>query len=183
MLGFADGRGRSPLIEGSVAARRTRNPAAQRTAIGRPEPLVGAARGRSRLGAARQALDGVGGLGWSVLGFVGGAVFWHFIGFWGFVSDVVLAGGSPRPVAERAAILASGPEAKAGAIEVADATSAGACTLLSLDRRTGTTSARPCDTDHAPLPQDAFEGRQDRMLGASDRNARTVHGIESPAKP
>lgn len=29
---------------------------------------------------------------WGLLGFLVGAVFWHFIGFWGFVSDVVLRG-------------------------------------------------------------------------------------------
>lgn len=31
---------------------------------------------------------------WGVLGFIVGAVFWHFIGFWGFVSEVVFVGRS-----------------------------------------------------------------------------------------
>ena len=64
-------------------------------------------------------LDGLGGLGWSVIGFVGGAVFWHFIGFWGFVSEVVLAGNSPMAV-EQVAFHAAVREAPSHRLLVAD---------------------------------------------------------------
>lgn len=106
-------------------------------------------------------LDGLGGLGWSVIGFVGGAVFWHFVGFWGFVSDVVLSEGPPA--ASRAALYHAPAHApRMRPVQVADASQA-PCTLLALDRRTGVTSARPCDNDHPPLPADAFQGREDRI--------------------
>ncbi|MGE0022330.1 MAG: hypothetical protein AB7S70_01715, partial [Hyphomicrobium sp.] len=64
------------------------------SALQRVSPRSEASKGRPAwLGSAAGMLDGIGGLGWSVIGFVVGAVFWHFIGFWGFVSEVVLAGG------------------------------------------------------------------------------------------
>lgn len=142
MLGFANGRGLAPPVDDRA-----------------PGPVGGR---RRRLYAVKETLDGIGGLGWSVVGFVGGAVFWHFIGFWGFVSEVVLAGGPP-PVAAQSAIHAVPPETWPHGVQVA-AASMPACTLLSLDRRTGITSARPCDRDHAPLPADSLQGRQDRLV-------------------
>jgi hypothetical protein len=171
MLGYANGRGLGPLVADRAAeasARRGGAPAP--CAPGRPEAGGSASRARSRLGAVRDRLDGVGGLGWSVIGFIGGAVFWHFIGFWGFVSDVVLARGAPPPAA-RAAVHVSAPAKGAQSAKVADTASPlPACTLLSLDRRTGLTSARPCDSDHPPLALDSFQGRQDRIgsVGATE---------------
>lgn len=126
---------------------------------------------RERLDDATRALDGIGGLGWSVIGFVVGAVFWHFIGFWGFVANVVLAGGPPtaaeglaaasgaRSVIAQAA--ATGPTATGPT-----AVSAHTCTNLVLDRRSGTTVARACVGVFPPLPADSFEGREDRVAAA-----------------
>ena len=135
--------------------------------------------GRRSVRSAGAVLDGVGGLGWSVIGFVGGAVFWHFVGFWGFVSDVVLA---KEPFtflpAGLQATHESSPEVRSRWIQVADADTAGTpCTLLSLDRRTGVTSARPCVGDHAPLPMDSFQGREDRMT-VGDRLDDAPHGLD-----
>jgi len=130
---------------------------------------------RAPLQTAKRLLDGVNGLGWSVIGFLGGAVFWHFIGFWSFVSHVVLAGG-PQPN-----VLAHAVE-RPHWVRTADAAAAvPGCTALVLDRRTGTTSARACDTSHAPLPADAFEGREDRIVAMDmDEEAAALTDIEIP---
>jgi hypothetical protein len=156
MQGYANDRGFGPLLDDGAAA-----PSEGAGVAARGAPQLERA-GRWKLRAAREMLDGIGGLGWSVLGFVGGAVFWHFVGFWGFVSDVVLADGPPM-IAGQAVIYAPPPEVRARWLQVADA-SAPSCTLLSLDRRTGVTSARPCDGEHAPLPADSFQGREDRVI-------------------
>ena len=116
---------------------------------------------RRQAGVAAGALDGIGGLGWSVLGFIAGAVFWHFVGFWGFVSSIVFADDPGMRahvlLAQSApAIVASQPDLT-GAISVAH------CTAVSRDRQTGVTSARSCDGDYPTLRQDAYQGRQDRI--------------------
>ena len=63
-------------------------------------------------------------VGWGFLGFVVGAAFWHFIGFWGFVSDVVLKGhpGDERVIAQ------TGHD----------------CVELAIDRQTGTVTPMAC---------------------------------------
>jgi hypothetical protein len=118
--------------------------------------------GHRRLAEAARALDGIGGLGWSVIGFVVGAVFWHFIGFWGFMAEVVLAGGPPTSI-ERAAW--SAPRTGIAGAQSATPTSEAhvSCTTLALDRRSGTTSARPCSHLRTPLRADDFQGREDRV--------------------
>ena len=112
---------------------------------------------RDRLDEATRMLDGIGGLGWSVIGFVVGAIFWHFIGFWGFVADVVLAGG-PSPAREQLAWSAPRSVVASAAMP--------SCTTLVLDRRSGLTSARPCEGVLPPLPADTFQGREDRVAVA-----------------
>ncbi|HEX2842036.1 hypothetical protein [Hyphomicrobium sp.] len=128
-------------------------------------------------------LDGVGGLGWSVIGFILGAMFWHFVGFWGFVSEVVLAGGPIAAIERRAAEPAhrkSQVDVLPQWVQVAEA-SAPACTLLALDRQTGHTSARPCDADHVALPADVSLGREDRLpvTGGADASAAQYVGAAS----
>lgn len=104
-------------------------------------------------------------------------MFWHFIGFWGFMSEVVLAGGAPLPAVHATLSEAGRP------VQVAGVSAAQTCTLLSLDRRTGITSARPCDADQAPLPLTPVQGRQDRMPSAvetGDDAGRSADGAPSP---
>src|SRR5688572_18392422 len=160
MPGFTDERGLAHLFGDGPHPPGDALRAARFADDGRSRPVAAGVR---KLSVARGLLDGIGGLGWSVIGFVGGAIFWHFIGFWGFVADVVLAGG-PSPATEQAAIHASMTDGRAPQVQVADA-SVLSCTLLSRDRTTGVTSARPCDSSHAPLPADSFQGRQDRIAG------------------
>ncbi len=70
---------------------------------------------------------------WGALGFVVGAVFWHFIGFWGFVSDVVLRG---HPDDTRV-IAQTGRD----------------CTELMLDRETGLVKSIACPLHTQVLPE------------------------------
>ncbi|WP_295556267.1 hypothetical protein [uncultured Hyphomicrobium sp.] len=155
MQGFANQRRLAPLLEGGVPVSAKEGGGAGRIDTVRPDAPL-----RRALRAARDMLDGVGGLGWSIIGFVGGAVFWHFVGFWGFVAEVVLAGGPP--VAPVAAVYASAPLTRSASEPVADA-GAPACTLVSRDRKTGFTTARPCGHNAPALPADSYEGRQDRI--------------------
>ena len=118
--------------------------------------------------AVQEALDGVGGLGWGVVGFIVGGLFWHFVGFWVFVSEIVLA-GNPQPVVKHVSPYVAVPfEARSHWVQTADAT-APQCTSLTRDRRTGVTSAQPCEGNDAPLPADSFQGREDRVI-TTDRS-------------
>jgi len=150
MQGFADGRGTAEVL-GSYDSRLD----GSLNAGFQSEPLlVGVDDGKPRLPSVPRVLDGIGGLGWSVVGFVLGAVFWHFVGFWGFVSDVVLAGRPSAPMLATAQPVAFTRTADAG---VADEP----CIALALDRRSGHTFAAACDAGDV-FPTDAFEGREDR---------------------
>jgi len=85
---------------------------------------------------------------WGFGGFLIGAVFWHAIGFWGFLSDVILRTPEPQPgiVAQMAPPLVL-PN----------------CTTLVLNRATGETTSVPC-ADQPPLLEEARVGRQDLAL-------------------
>ncbi|MFA5948887.1 MAG: hypothetical protein WC807_01245 [Hyphomicrobium sp.] len=86
--------------------------------------------------------------------FVIGAVFWHFVGFWGFVSDVVYAPQQTQAAAHR----------PLGAAELAIGqtyASAPACVALALDRATGLTSLAMCSTEASLEPNDGVAGRED----------------------
>ena len=89
-------------------------------------------------------------LAWAGLGFLVGAVFWHFIGFWGFVSSIVLS-GQPTPAR---LVEQTGP----------------ACVELVLDRATDRTAAMPCPDDAPLLAEGARAERQD-FAGPRDRRS------------
>lgn len=61
------------------------------------------------------------------MGFILGAVFWHFVGFWQFVRTIVLP--LPKPI-ERA--VAESPVQRAG------------CAAFALDRESGAVHPVPC---------------------------------------
>lgn len=159
---FDEGLLISPIEAGAFGSGRV---PPQRTPTGRTPtgraPTGRTSTGWAALNGAKAMLDGIGGLGWSVIGFVIGAVFWHFVGFWGFVSEVVLAGGPPAPAMAAAIYAPVVPEMRSRWVQVADATP---CTLLTLDRQTGVTSAAPCGEDAQALRADTFQGREDRLV-------------------
>ena len=80
----------------------------------------------------------------AVLGFVVGAVFWHFVGFWDFVRNVVLKGP------ERAAshVLQTGPE----------------CSSLVLDRSTGAVRVDTCPMEAAWLTEATGGSKADMLV-------------------
>lgn len=93
-------------------------------------------------------------IGWGLAGFVVGAVFWHFIGFWSFVNDIVLKG---RPDDGRI-IAQTGYD----------------CTEVSRDRASGELQFGACPL-HAPLMAEiGVRGRED-----SDHVMR-LKKLESP---
>jgi hypothetical protein len=173
MQGLANDGGLRPLLNTDERSFNQATRAQRRLA--KPARPVHARLRRFR--SAGAALDGVGGLGWSVFGFVAGAVFWHFVGFWGFLSEVVFAKEPFTFIpAGTHALHEPSPDVRSRWLQVADASFA-PCTVLSLDRQTGVTSARPCPGDHAPLPLDAFEGREDRMA-VGDRPDAAADGSD-----
>lgn len=90
---------------------------------------------------------------WGAGGFVTGAIFWHFIGFWGFVSDVVF---SSRAHLEDRQIAQSGPQ----------------CIEVALERATGAIRAEPCAMKAPELDESAnstkgdFFGYRPRAVGS-----------------
>jgi hypothetical protein len=79
---------------------------------------------------------------WCGLGFVSGAAFWHFVGFWSFLSEEILDRTlSATPAAAAIASQPAGPDQPP--IVVVDTNR---CTMLTLDRRTNYTRALPCPT-------------------------------------
>jgi hypothetical protein len=100
-------------------------------------------------------------LGWSLTGFIVGAAFWHFIGFWNFLGNVVLNGSSDRlrpTVAEAPAWQADvrpqanpTPTRPVAFAKKPAAGAAAACSALVRDPVSGETSAQPCPGSPAVL--------------------------------
>ncbi len=100
-----------------------------------PEPAATPSRPASQLWAA---------LLWGGLGFVAGAVFWHLVGFWSFLSEVVL----DRTTGPQAAEASSPPIGLPAKVVLVDTAR---CTALALDRRAKLTLAVPCPEDGLAL--------------------------------
>ena len=86
----------------------------------------------------------------AMLGFGAGIVFWHFVGFWSFVSHAVFK-ADRNTVVESSASHGGDDQRKQpttifGGIPPADTSSSTACTTLRLDRTTGRTSMLACDS-------------------------------------
>lgn len=93
-------------------------------------------------------------LGWGLLGFLIGAVFWHFVGFWGFVRDVVY---NVRP-SEEHFVEQTGRD----------------CVALQLHRTTGAVSSLPCPS-HAPLLNEGvLASRQDFAIRAASQQTHRI---------
>lgn len=86
------------------------------------------------------------------MGFVIGAVFWHFIGFWGFVSNVVFNG---RVQVEERYVEQAGSR----------------CIELVFDRKTGVTRGQPCAVD-APMLDERSLTAKDHLQAPRGKFAR-----------
>jgi hypothetical protein len=87
---------------------------------------------------------------WSAggLGFVAGALCWHFVGFWGFIKEAVFFSRTEGPV--QIGTRAAGAPAKAqnrqpGSAAAALAASAGSCSFIIKGRDGSEALSKPCD--------------------------------------
>lgn len=103
-------------------------------------------------------------LGAAVLGFLIGAVFWHAVGFWGFVRDVTLHG----PVVEHRAVAQTGL----------------ACSALMLDRTKRQVQQTTCPPEAHPLGEIVGDGKGDfagvQRMAARKRWSVTVQANSEP---
>jgi hypothetical protein len=117
---------------------------------------------------------------WGGAGFIAGALVWHTVGFWIFLSDVVLNANDPRARTLEAFLpnLASSPAqaqkamsripesavaAAPAAFKDAAAGAQFACVSLALDRSAGLTNAQTCKGSPADLRDAGFNRRTDRI--------------------
>src|SRR5665647_2022752 len=101
-----------------------------------------------------------GALACGAIGFACGAIFWHAIGFWSFVSDVVLnhAGGDTFTVRD------AQPDAgtlETGSLPTIYLVEPASCTSLELDRPSNRTIVRPCPAGGLALRLDSGNDRED----------------------
>lgn len=99
---------------------------------------------------------------WGALGFFAGAVFWHAVGFWTFVSEVVLNREDSAKFARQAA---AGPDALAQPeLPVIYLIDPANCTALELDRTANRTAVRPCPREGLPLRLERGSDREDLAI-------------------
>jgi hypothetical protein len=106
---------------------------------------------------------------YGLLGFVLGALFWHFVGFWDFVGQIMFKGS------QQSAEIAAPPPA----IKLKDRVTAAAplavtlepetCTTLALDRDNGTTTLAACDVQTLPLRSLKAARKEDRWVTSEQR--------------
>lgn len=88
-------------------------------------------------------------IAWAGVGFLVGAIFWHFIGFWGFVSDIVLNG---RGAVDERYVEQTGED----------------CVSLVLDRELQAVGAAACPQD-APLLNEGAQAVRGDFAGPRRR--------------
>jgi hypothetical protein len=104
-------------------------------------------------------------LAWGGLGFLVGAVFWHFVGFWSFISEVVFKG---RHDAEPTAVVRKN-DVKAAALKKLEERQMpeAACIRLVIARKGRPSHATACTVSDQPLPHP--------RIGAAPRGDLAVH--------
>jgi hypothetical protein len=117
-------------------------------------------------------------IAWGSLGFLTGVFCWHAIGFWGFISEVVLNGSvQSRDVAELTQAhqplpFADEPESlPLATVYLVQATN---CTALALDRLTKRTQQVPCPPSGLALRLEASGAREDLARLAPSPRVQTI---------
>ena len=96
---------------------------------------------------------------WAAFGFFAGAIFWHAVGFWTFVSEFVLNGNGGAAFArEVASPLDASAHPELPIIYLIDPAS---CTALELDRKANRTAVRPCPREGLALRLETGGDRED----------------------
>jgi len=103
---------------------------------------------------------------WSVLGFIAGAMFWHIVGFWSFVSDIVLdpapSAGATTSHTGAPTVMPPGPaQISLPTIFLVDPAN---CTALALERTTNRTVVQSCPAEGLALRLEPPGGREDLAI-------------------
>ncbi len=113
-----------------------------------------------------------------IAGFLAGAVAWHFVGFWSFVSSVVLRGPDPAAPPPSSSERLELPRASFRAIGVRHLPVDPAhCSSIGLDRGTGRVTSGICAEESSTLAFRA-SGRKDKAATASRDTARQSWIVE-----
>lgn len=116
---------------------------------------------------------------WGGLGFVLGALFWHFVGFWSFVSDVVLnatSSGPPAAIMRKNDLQALAKKAAADAAKT--------CIKLVRNPSGGDATARACDATDQVLANMGLGKKEDLivMTTAGDWTVSAQSGLRAAAR-
>lgn len=118
---------------------------------------------------------------WGGGGFVVGAVFWHLIGFWSFVSAVVLGDTDHRRTTAEAqkgwTTHVIGPPSPARTTN--RRTAATPCTALAIDRTGGATASRSCPTGPSPAASPS-SAKTDRLASPVETDAAEAAALSGP---
>ena len=106
---------------------------------------------------------------YGVLGFILGAIFWHFVGFWDFVGQIMFRGRPSDTQISQAPPPVKLRERVSGAMPLAVVIEPAACTTLLLDRETGITQATACEVEALPLRSLKTARREDVWVTAGQR--------------
>ena len=115
----------------------------------------------------------------AALGFVAGVVFWHFVGFWDFVSDTLLVPGRGTATAHltsgdgRAAAAGTRRATPGTAVAGTTASAGQGCSTLLIDRKNGATATAPCPADFIVIAGPRRADRGDLDKSARNKSAET----------
>ena len=120
--------------------------------------------------AARSGASGIGSaLLWGGSGFIVGAIFWHAIGFWDFMSHVVLGDPENRRTQSEAGgwatqVITTPTPGRTTSKRTAVAAN---CTTLAIDRTRGATASKPCPAILPTVPA-TVATKADRLAPSAD---------------
>lgn len=95
---------------------------------------------------------------WATIGFVSGAVFWHAIGFWSFMSELVL---NSKPATTVQDLSLVGADFETGSLPDVYHVNPQHCISLVLNREANYTAAQPCPREGIALRLDVESSRED----------------------
>jgi hypothetical protein len=96
---------------------------------------------------------------WAAVGFVCGAITWHTIGFWQFMSRLMFDDANNAVTVE--APVLNGSEIETGSLPTIVNVDHKTCITLMLDRSSNQTAARPCPREGLALRLEPDVGRED----------------------
>ena len=122
---------------------------------------------------------------WGCSGFVAGAVFWYFVGFWGFLSAVVFEAPAPVVSVEGSSIttgsITTGSVPSSTSERLARLTEPNRpqpnCSMASLRPRGMATTSRPCTAYPVGLRYVGSKGKSRRATAATGRETFPLRAI------